>query len=163
MTMTLEQARKSENRTVEDWLLYAEDRAKILRQQRNDMLTPAGVSCDGMPGAPYYVSNPTANTAIAAASIPLDTAEAWVELVRLVEIGLPTHLQVFLELRRQTRHCRGNKGWVAFVQSRFPQEMEKATGKPAKDHFVSHRSTFTDWWNVVLDITVRLAIRKGLL
>lgn len=163
MSVTLEQARRSENRICEDWLLFANDRARILRQQRDDMLTPSSSVSDGMPGAPGHISNPTMNTALAVASLPLDEAEAWLDLVRLVEIGLPTHLQVFLDLRRQTRDCRGNKGWVAFVQSRYPMEMEKATGKPASEHFVAHRSTFTEWSNHIVEITARLAIRKRLL
>lgn len=161
--MTLEQARRAENRKCEDWLLFADDRAKMLRQQRDEMLVPSSISRDGMPGAPLFVSNPTMNTALAVASLPLDEAEAWLDLMRLIETGLPTHLQVFLDLRRQTRHCRGNKGWVGFVQSRYPVVMEKATGKPAKEHYVAHRSTFTEWWHDIVEITARLAIRKGML
>lgn len=160
---TLDQQRKAEDRVCEDWLLFAEDRAQTLAERREEVLHSSSAPNNGQPGAPYYVSRPTENTGLACATIRVEEAQAWVDLMKIVAEGLPTHLQVFLDLRRKTRFQRGNQGWVAYVMAHYPIEMERATGKSASVHYVSHRSTFTVWWRDIVNITARLAIRRGML
>lgn len=94
---------------------------------------------------------------------PEHTSEEVREVITSIENLLPPHLQAFLQLRRKYRHCRGRRGWVKQIQSELPEVLAYRTGKAEESLWRESRTTFYQWWQVIVKVTARTAAKKGLL
>lgn len=93
----------------------------------------------------------------------LQLQEKWLEVVELAEQTMSEKKLVFLELRRGAENLELTRGgkhpWVTYVQVRYADWHYRRFGRAS----VPSRQTMIDWWNAMVNVTVRLAIRKGCL
>ena len=153
-----------DNRTVESWLLFAEDRLTEYQARRQQILDSSPAPPDGMPGAPYRKSDSTGSKGQALAALAED--EGWLVFIKDFNNSLAEtapHLFVVLRLRQEYRHRRGPNGWTGPCMARFPRELATMTGESEAKHFKGSRSTFHCYWREVVDLAAREAIRRGLL
>lgn len=160
---------------ISDWLLNYEDyladyecRRAQLAEVRESIIdaTPRPSPDDPAPGRNSVrpVSDPTGRAGIRLAALgDLRTTERWLEWCREVEAALPWKMQIFLRLRREYRHRRGPHGWTAAVQHRYAQEIADRLGKRVEDVWIEDRTTFTAWWNRILQFAAVKAAKLGLL
>lgn len=156
---SLEQEVRDDNEKVERWLLWHEERQADYAR-RYELIMAGRAKPEGIPGT-GYISDPTASQGIKLAR--LNKLRKQLELVEEVERRLAPKMQVFLRLRRKYRYRRGRNGWVAAVQHEYCAEMARLLGKQERDVWIESRNTFNGWWNRIVDYTVRLAAKRGLL
>lgn len=153
---------REDNTTVSAWLLYYPERREEYLRRREEIIHSSTPRLpEGVPGGKNIAGDPTGRKGQKLAD--LQEIERWLELVEEVERRLPWKMQVFLNLRREYRHARGRQGWTAAVQWRFSQEVAERLGKKQEDAWVESRNTFTRWWDRIVEYTVRLAAKNGLL
>ena len=92
----------------------------------------------------------------------------WLDLIDNVESCLTEEQRVFLEVRRQARsqsgrRQRGRPGWVPYTQSKYPLAMARRTGKDPALFYISTYCGLSSRWEKIVQITARLAIKRGLL
>lgn len=158
--VSLEEEARLDNEAVADWLLMYEERRQEYLELLEDAACPVGVDLSQPRANTNAVSDPTARAAIRLAET---NYSAWLAVVEEVERRLSWRLQVFLRLRREHRHARGNQGWVVQVQRRYAEVVAAKTGEDIEDTWISSRTTFTVWWRQIIEYTVRAAARRGLL
>lgn len=138
-------------RTVEHWLLWCHEEEQKLADMREEVL-------DGVfPGSIIKtvcvpstgVSNPTALHGEALGD--LQEREQWLRCVKEVESSLPAKLRTFLRLKRDYRYVM--KSWTKRVQQRFEAELG----------YAGTRQTYWNWWQSIVDYTMRVAMRQNLL
>lgn len=152
-----------QNRIAGGWLLYYDDRLEELTLQVQDIQEASAASmnsaqCRNGSG----ISDPTARKALALATPELIQQENWLALIREVEAKLPDQYRIFLFWRRKYRYYRGRKGWIPLVQRKFAADMAKIAGQDEEEVWRSER-TLGVYWDKMVDYTVRLAIKRGLL
>lgn len=152
---------REDNKIVSAWLLYYPERRKEYWCRREEIIYSSAPLYDSVPGGKNKMGDPTGRKGQKLAD--LQETERWLELVEEVERRLPWKMQVFLNLRREYRHARGRQGWTAAVQWRFSHEVAERLGKRPEDTWVESRNTFTRWWDRIVEYTVRLAAKNGLL
>lgn len=152
---------KKDNKTVSSWLLYYPERRKEYWCRREEIIHTSAPLYDIVPGGKNKIGDPTGRKGQKLAD--LQETERWLELVEEVERRLPWKMQIFLNLRREYRYARGRQGWTAAVQWRFSHEVAERLGKRPEDAWVESRNTFTRWWDRIVEYTVRLAAKNGLL
>lgn len=157
----LEIRAKQDNRIAGDWLLYIAEREQETLEKERDILFSSAPIYTSIPKNKHEVGNPTESKALKLEK--LRRSKDWIKLIRAVEENLSIKQKIFLELRRKYRDRRGPHGWAVSVQWEYAQEMARRTGKKPKHFWIKHQNTFTGWWNRIVDITVREAIRRGLL
>lgn len=143
------------------WLLYYPERKKEYCCRREEIIHTYAPAYNIVPGGKNKIGDPTGRKGQKLAD--LQETERWLELVEEVERRLPWKMQVFLNLRREYRHARGRQGWTAAVQWRFSHQLAEQLGKRPEDTWVESRNTFTRWWDRIVEYTVRLAAKNGLL
>lgn len=157
----LELEARRDNEIASDWLLYYEDRKRShFDAIENAVYSPRLSLTDPRTARTNAISDPTA---IAGMALMGSNASRWLALIKEVEERLPWKMQVFLRLRRDHRHARGNQGWVAPVQWGYAEAVAERTGKQLEDVWIESRTTFNTWWRLIVDYTVRLAAKRGLL
>lgn len=157
----LELEARKDNEVAGDWLLYYEERKEQYQELLDDVSGGAGLNLDSPRTAPTNaISDPTARAGM---ELWETDYSQWLALVEEVEQRLPWKMQVFLRLRREHRHARGSQGWVAAVQWGYAEAVAERTGKPLEDVWIESRNTFNVWWQRMVDYTVRLAAKRGLL
>lgn len=157
---TIDQIAKKENKKVEGWLLFYEDRLKEYEDERAEIIRTASPSLfDGLKGT--GTGDPTGVQGVKLAE--LQEREQWLRLVEEVERKLPQKLRVYLKVRRKYRHARGSHGWVVRVQREYAETMAKLTGLPEERYWIDSRRTFWVWWERIVEYAARLAAKEGLL
>lgn len=142
-------------------MLYYEEYKREYQELLDDAIQGSRPNLtDPRTGKTNAISDPTARAGILL--MHSDHAR-WLALVEEVEERLPWKMQVFLRLRREHRHARGNQGWVAPVQWGYAEAIAERTGKQLEDVWIESRNTFGAWWRLIVDYTVRLAAKRGLL
>lgn len=142
------------NTTAADWLLHIADRRRqyILKQSEFSVLSVA--SGDGQPrsSAP---GNPTERKGMQL--VDLEAAKCWIMTIELVESMLSPKKSSFLQLRREAGDMRGGEpgrpAWVPYVQERLVEKHGIDLGR---------RALF-EWWTELVELTVRVAIKRGCL
>lgn len=157
---TIDQIAKRENKKVEGWLLFYEDRLKEYEDERAEIIRTTSPSLfDGLKGT--GTGDPTGVQGVKLAE--LQEREQWLRLVEKVERKLPQKLRVYLRVRREYRHARGSQGWVVRVQRDYAETMAKLTGLPEERHWIDSRRTFWVWWERIVEYAARMAAKEGLL
>ncbi len=147
---------KRENRIASEWLLYLPDRRKELQQRREDIegRSPSSSIAQGF-GGDGGISDKTGQAASQLSE--LEHKESWVKLLECIEVALPESRRVFLEVRRESRDGRA---WTSRAQQHHAVQMSERCNQEGE---LMHRNTFYRWWQELVDLVVREAIRKGLL
>ena len=157
---TIDQIAKKENKRVEGWLLFYEDRLREYENDRAEIVRTTSPSLfDGLKGP--GISNPTGRMGVKL--MELQEREQWLRLVEEVERKLPQKLRIYLRVRREYRHNAGNQGWVVRVQRDYAATMARLTGLPEERHWIDSRRTFWVWWERIVEYAARMAAKEGLL
>ena len=142
------------NTTAAQWLLNIEARRRQYIQNQSEFACLSVVTSDGQPSA-HNPGRPTERKGMQLAD--LESAKCWIITIELVESMLSPKKTAFLSIRResegQSMNDRGRPAWVDYAQI---QLMER--------HGIdlSRRAMF-DWWREIVELTVRVAIRRGCL
>ena len=160
MAQTLDQEAKKDNRIAAGWLLYYHERKKEYDSRREDILYASPGPADGQPRG-TATGDTTGSKGARLAELCEDGD--WLALIEDVERRLPWKMQIFLRLRREYRFARGRRGWTAAVQWRYAEEVAARLEKDPTDTWVESRSTFSRWWDRIVEYTVRAALKKNLL
>jgi hypothetical protein len=174
----LEQEVSRDNRIASDWLLWVDEREVDMQQHREEIIDAssgavngAGVTVIGKGQRaglghwqiPYVKTTPSSDSTGNRGTTlgDLQETEKWITLIREVEQRLPWKMRMFLMLRRECRHNVGRRGWVAYVQYHYCHQVAKRLRKKPEETWIESRSAFNDWWNRIVEYTVRLAAKKG--
>jgi hypothetical protein len=107
------------------------------------------------------VGNPTQSKGMSLAN--LETDKDWLLVVEATESTLSEKKRMFLHFRRQMVNNQyvngGRPGWSDNVQYRYAEWHNRRYGC---DH-VPSRQTMIDWWREIVEVGVRIAIRKKIL
>lgn len=160
MAQTLDQEAKKDNRIAAGWLLYYHERKKEYDSRREAILYASPDPPDGQPRG-TATGDTTGSKGARLAELHADGA--WLALIEDVERRLPWKMQIFLRLRREYRFARGRRGWTAAVQWRYAEEVAARLKKDPTDTWIESRSTFSRWWDRIVEYTVRAALKKNLL
>lgn len=161
--VALETEIKADNRLVEEWLLWINERKDAHGTIRIEILESSGSGLfNGTMGCQKKISDPTSRKGMKLAGLQIKKTEEWIRLIDEVENRLDQRMRLFLELRREYRFATGRNGWTAAIQCRYAEEAAKRFGKEPEDNWIESRNTFTLWWRKIVDYTARLAAKRGL-
>lgn len=142
------------NATAADWLLNIADRRRQYVQRQSEFACLSVVTSDGQPSA-HNPGRPTERMGMQL--VDLEAAKCWIMTIELVESMLSPKKLVFLQLRREAGDMRGGEpgrpAWIPYVQ-------EKLIEKHGID--LGRRALF-DWWTELVELTVRVAIKRNCL
>jgi hypothetical protein len=156
---------RADNKRVAAWLLEKNERKAGIEVRREEILKSPSLGIPKIPSRGVKVSDPTGFAALKLTE--LMEAERWIAVIEEVERRLPDKQRIFLELRREAGHLRGDirgrPAWVPYVQCKYPLVMAERTGKKVAEFYISHPNTYTTWWNRIIEYTARIAAKRGLL
>ena len=142
------------NTTAASWFLNIESKRRQYIQNQSEFACLSVATSDGQPSA-HNPGRPTERKGMQLAE--LEAAKCWIITIELVESMLSPKKTAFLSIRRESEgrsmNDRGRPAWVDYAQI---QLMER--------HGIdlSRRAMF-DWWREIVELTVRVAIRRGCL
>ena len=120
----------------------------------------AATAYTGMPHG-SGTSNPTQNKAVKL--VDIDALKDKLMVVEAMEKTLSEKKRPFLEFRRiaeiQEPKGAGKPPWADYVQAKFSDWHMKSYGCAC----VPTRQTMKDWMDRIVDVTVRIAIKNGLM
>ncbi len=151
---------KADNKMAEEWLLLYPARLKQFYQDRKDILYSAQVQKVEVSNS--RMSDFVVNKAVRLAK--LENVERWLKIIELVEETLSEEKKIFLECRRETAFSPAGKGpgrpaWVVYVQKQYAERMAEKYNTAVEKFWVSE-TTIKNWWNEVVNLTARVAIKK---
>lgn len=120
----------------------------------------AATAYTGMPHG-SGTSNPTQNKAVKL--VDIDALKDKLMVVESMEKTLSEKRRAFLDFRRRAEVMEtkgpGRPPWADYVQAKFSEWHMKRYNCA----FVPTRQTMKMWMNGIVDVTVRIAIKKGLM
>lgn len=155
--MNLLEQVKHENKIVQDWLLFYDERKEAYLRKREEILnsTPVFTGSGSIKTNKY--SDPTGRKAVNLAE--LQELEKWLEVVDYIEKELPLNYRVLLQVRRKYRYLYS---WRLPAQFEYARLMSQETGKPEEDVYIEVDRMW-DMWEKIVNLTARVAAKKGLL
>lgn len=152
---------KKENNEASKHLLNYHEELKTYEDKLNNFKVLGAMIYSDMPKG-SDVGNPTLNKAIQ--SNELEYRKNWLEVVELTESTLSEKKKMFVNLRRlamdiQFKQEVGRPGWVDYVSCKYSEWHYIKYGiavQPSKQ-------CMTKWWDDIVQVAARLAIRKGCL
>lgn len=156
---------ENHDRKVAGWLLFHNEREVELEKELEEIRQSSvgGVRYSHeMKSVTNKVNDSVANTVIKLTDIK---KEKEIKLVKDVLKILPLEKRVFLELRQKYNNTRGGRSrYNAYVkiQVEYAEKMAKITGMSEEEVWREER-TLKSWWREILDITVKLALKRNLL
>lgn len=151
---------EQQDKIAADWMLNYETYKHDLDMSIEEITHRRETCLSGVRGS--MPGDDTGNRGRALAADEIVRKQKWVGVVASVEQALPQHLQVFLKLRRDYRHRKGPNGWMPIVQIRYATEMARMTHGREENTYRS-ASRLADYWDEIVNYTVRRAIAEGLL
>lgn len=155
-----------ENKLVADWLLHYKEKKAEYEQQRDDMIGNLhGGVADGV-SRHSTVSDPTYRDAVKLFKL-MDT-EQWLECISAVEKELPFKLMVVLQARREAEakeniRTKGRPAWIAYAQHKYSEAMSAKLNIPQEEVWIESFSTFSRYWDEIVNIAAREAAKRGLI
>jgi len=150
---------QKENRTAAKWLLEYPERRQAYIEKSNIQYIGAAVN-DGMPRG-YDTGRPCESKGIRLADLEIE--RQWIITIENVEKTLGPKKLAFLDIRRQAGKNRsktkGRPGWTDYTMVRYADWHNRNYG----GDYVPGYQTLKEWWKELIDITVRIAIRRGCL
>ena len=151
---------KKQDRVAADWLLNYHDRRRAYIDAQESYTALSATVSTGMPHG-SGTSNPTESKAISLAE--LERQKLWIMTVEDAEKVFGERKREFLNIRRyadsEESSGVGRPGWVDCVQARYAAWHESRYGKAD----VPAKVTMYRWWDEIIEVTVRIAIKRGLM
>lgn len=152
---------KKQNQTAAEWLLHYHQRRQSYFQMLNNFSELAATQYTGMPSG-SGTGNPTAQKAVDLSK--LKEYELWIMTIEDVERILSPKKAIFLEVRRMAEDIKhdgdiGRPNWAGYTQVNYAEKINRLYNY---DHVPSDR-TMRSWWDSMVDIVVRIAIKRGCL
>lgn len=153
---------KKQNKEAIDWILNFKERRDSYISDSANFSMLGSTNYSGMPKG-SDTGNPTLNKAVTLTE--LERQKLWIITIESMESTLSEKRRIFLEFRRRAEALQkehdspGRPGWVEYVQIRYGEWHEYRYGKG----FVPSRHALHKWLNELIEITVRIAIRQGIL
>lgn len=151
---------QQENKTANDWLLNYHDKLESYQMMVNNFNILASTTYEGMPHG-SGTSNPCQNKAMSL--MQMDEYKKWLLVIEMVESALSDKMKYFLNAWRNAEHnaksAGGRPGWYDQARNEYSDWFEKKYG----GYFLPSNKTLQGWRNKIIDVTVRLAIRKGVI
>ena len=154
---------KKQDKEALRWILNYRDLRKAYFDSITAFNTLGAVVNSGMPKG-TGTSNPAANKAINL--LDMECQRNWIMVIEAMERTLSDKSKKYLELRRDAniqiykKSKPGKPKWVDFVQAEYAlwyvEEYRRSIEPPT-------RKTMCLWMNNIVNITVRIAIKKGCL
>ena len=139
------------NQQAADWLLNIDEYRRTYAHRQQEFACLSVVTGDGMPHA-TNPGNPTQRKGMQLADI--ESSRCWIITIEIVESMLSPKKAAFLQLRREAVLIQsddpGRPAWISYVQ-------ERLISKHGVD--LSRRALF-DWWRELIELTVRVAIKR---
>jgi len=157
---------KEDNQLISSWLIYYRERKRNVEDIREEILYRTQ-----QPGADRVSSSTISDPAYQRAEELQRKTEQdmkWLKTVEDVYSILGAKKRLLLKLRQDesekpiTKKKRGRPGWVIWVQMHWAEEYSKSSGLPIDCCWVTD-DTLKDWWPDIINITARLAGKRGLL
>lgn len=151
-----------------EWLLNHEERKKELQGKKEEIMASclSSISYSQEPKSDTNrVHDSVANTVIKLTDIKLIKLEKEIQLVDDVLRLLSLEKRTFLQLRQRYNNTWGGRhkyNAYAKIQHEYAETMSGLTGKEVEDVWKSER-TLKAWWEEILNMTVRLALKRNLL
>jgi len=153
---------KKQNKEALKWILNFADLRNTYIAAAANFSTLGSTNYSGMPKG-SDVGNPTLNKAVTLTE--LERQKLWIMTIEAMEMTLSEKKQAFLELRRRAEELnskkreKGRPGWIDYVQPRYADWHERRYSCA----FVPSKRVMYNWMDELIDITVRIAIRGGIL
>lgn len=150
---------KKQDRIAAEWLLNYHDRRRAYIDAQESYTALSATVNTGMPHG-SGTSNPTEQRALSLAE--LERQKMWIMTVEDTESVFGDKKKTFLDLRRQAALIEsgevGRPGWVDYVQAKYADWHERQYGKAC----VPAKITLYRWWDEIVEVAVRIAIKRGL-
>jgi hypothetical protein len=147
---------ESDKKDAEYYLLNYEKELKSYLDAKEEFMNYKQQRDENIGGGRAGVGNPTEQ--IAMKGIQFDSTYPnfrWLKAVEIVQRGLGERKNMFIKVRREAEQLhhigKGRKGWVAYVQYRYGEEIEKRFIIP---EVCTSERTIKAWWQEIIDRTV---------
>lgn len=152
---------KRQNQIASEWLLHYHKRRSEYFERLSQFSPIAATQYTGMPHG-SGVGNTTASKAIDLGGLKSD--EIWIMTIEDAERILSPKKAIFLEVRRMAEDIKydgdiGRPNWTGYTQVNYAEKINRMYGY---DRVPSERA-MNNWWNSMVDIVVRIAIKRGCL
>ena len=154
---------KRQNQIASEWMLYYHQRYEIYNQIKTDSTSLTASQATGMPHG-SGISDPTAQKTIELDRMKND--ELWLMTVEDVERIVSPQKRIFIEVRRRAEYNKndgiatvGRPGWVSYTQVEYAEKIYRMYGYEQ----VPSERTMISWWNQIVELAVRVAIKRGCL
>jgi len=151
---------KKQNKEALKWILDIHDLRKSYFESMATFATLGAVADDGLPKG-TGTSNPCMNKALSL--VDMENRKKWIISIEQMEQTLSEKSRKFLEIRRDAEHQPNTKnepgrpGWVNYTMAKYTEW-----------HYYRYGGDFTPsvdqmkkWTNMIIDTTVRIAIKNG--
>jgi hypothetical protein len=151
-----------QNKIAAKWLLEYPERRQQYIDRMSEFSTLSAVQYSGMPTG-TDVGRPCENKGISL--VDLDEQRLWVMSIKDTEKTLSPKKMAFLDARRWVeiqswdQKERGRPGWVDETQVRYAKWSYNKYGSVS----YPDKKTLTKWWDDIVNIAVRIAIKRGCL
>ena len=150
---------KKQDRIAAEWLLNYHDRRRAYIDAQESYTALSATVNTGMPHG-SGTSNPTEQRALSLAE--LERQKLWIMTVEDTESVFGEKKRTCLDLRRkaalQDTGEVGRPGWGDYVQAKYADWHENRYGKAD----VPAKITLYRWWDEIVEVAVRIAIKRGL-
>lgn len=154
---------KEQNQVASEWILYYHQRSQLHTQMQKNISALTASQCTGMPHGSGK-SDSTVQKVIALDRLKND--ELWLMTIEDVEKIVSPQKKVFIEVRRRAEEFKndgiatvGRPGWVSYTQATYAEKIYRMYGYEQ----VPSERTMMSWWNQLVDLAVRVAIKRGCL
>jgi len=155
-----ETAYKEENRQAAKWLLEYPERRQAYINRMNSIQYLGATQYDGMPHG-TDVGRPCEAKGIRLADLDID--KKWIMAIEDAERTLGPKKLAFLDIRRQAEKQKastgGRPGWMNYTMEKYADWQHRRYG----GDYVPSYNTLRAWWDEILNVAVRIAIRRGCL
>lgn len=151
-----------EDKEALNWILNYHDLRGSYISNLSEFNEIAATTYTGMPHG-TDIGRPTEGKTVTL--MDLEKQKSWLITIECLEKTMSEKGRAFLNFRRQAeimadkKNGAGRPGWVDYVQVKYGEWFYKRYGRP----FIPSRRVMYNWMNKMVDVTVRIAIRKGCL
>lgn len=147
---------QEDKKDAEYYLLNYEKELKSYLDAKDEFMNYKEQRDENTGGGRGGIGNPTAQAVMK--GLQFDSTYScyrWLKAVEIVQRGLGERKNMFIKVRREADRLhhsgKGRKGWVAYVQRRYGEEIEKRFILP---EVCTSERTIKTWWQEIIDRTI---------
>lgn len=152
--MSINDSIVADRKTAEHYLLHYEKELANYNNAKDEYMNYREERDDNIGGGRSGVGKPTEEKALREMAFERQyEGYRWLKAVEIVQRGLGERKNIFIRVRREAERNnlyaigRGRKGWVAFVQRRYSEEIERRFIIP--EVWISE-ATIKNWWKDIV-------------